>query len=370
MKCNKLLCLDNQPQEYGKLFFGDYGNFGRLDKLNFEVFKNLAEASESNVWFMNEIDYTKDRKDWDRLPEEVKSKFHKNILYQNAMDSLVPNIFAFMSEISTDTWLSYVYSRISTEEQIHALSYSSGLTQVFGAEATNMLDYIYTDKMLKRRTEKEIEDATRFIETVFKQGKDGDEAKKLILQVLARVFLLEGVKFPFSFFVTWTINKGYKNALQGFSQALRLIAHDELTFHVPVGKNVLNILRTKEEQEFKHLFDSGWFQAMFTEMAKETAELEIEWSNYLLEDGNIPGFNHEIGEHFIKYFTDLRLTELKCTPIYNEKKSDIIDWFNDYKDLNKIQVALQEADATNYQKGKLKNDFDSYDWSRFDKGNR
>ena len=37
-------------------------------------------------------------------------------------------------------------------------------------------------------------------------------------------------------------------------------------------------------------------------------------------------------------------------------KSDIIDWFNAYRDINKQNAALQETTNTSYQKGALKND--------------
>jgi ribonucleoside-diphosphate reductase beta chain len=272
------------------------------------------------------------------------------------MDSLVPNTFGFLSDIATDTWLSYLYSRIATEEQIHSLSYSNGLFQVFGPKVTEMLDYIYEDEMVQRRTEKEIEAANRFIDLLIKQDRSDDEAKLALVELLLRTYFLEGVKFPFSFFVTWTINKAYGNAIQGFSQALKLIAWDEMTIHTTTGQNVLKILLTDEGQGFLHLREQILDRAR--EIGEETVRLEMEWNRYLQRDGSIPGYNIEIGDHFIKYWTDYRLKKIGAEPIYEEKKSDIIDWFNNYRNLNKTQVALQEADNTNYQKGTLRNDLD------------
>jgi len=302
---------------------------------------------------MDEIDYTKDKRGWDRLPDNAKRMFHLNILYQNNMDSLVPNVYNFLTAVATETWLSYLYSRIATEEQIHSLTYSSGLQQVFGPKATSMLDYVYKDDILKKRTYNEIETANKFIEKIIVNKKQDDDAKKTLLELFLRTYFLEGIKFPFSFFVTWTINKSFDNALQGFSQAIKLIAWDELTIHTTTGQNVIRILMAEDEQEFNHLKD--WFTETAISMCKETVELELEWNRYLLENGTIPGYNSEIGEHFIKYWADYRLEKIDITPLYNEKKSDIIDWFNEYRNLNKTQVALQEADNTNYQKG-LKND--------------
>jgi|GEM_PF-1612728 len=353
MNC-KTLCVLKKPEKYNLLFFGDYGNFQRIDKVAFPIFRTLAEQSEGNTWFMNEIDYTKDKKGIEKLDRVAKRMFHLNILYQNCMDSLVPNTFALLSEIATNTWLSYLYSRISTEEQIHSLSYSNGLFQVFGAKVTEMLDYIYEDEMVQRRTEKEIEAANRFIDLLIKQDRSDDEAKLALVELLLRTYFLEGVKFPFSFFITWTINKAYGNAIQGFSQALKLIAWDEMTIHTTTGQNVLKILLTNREQGFYHL--RQMIIRMVDKIAQETAQLEMEWNRYLQREGAIPGYTIEIGDHFIKYWTDYRLKKLGLEPIYREPKSDIIDWFNSYRNLNKTQVALQEADNTNYQKGTLRND--------------
>lgn len=354
-----LLDVKHKPKDYQKLFFGDYGNFQRLDKTNASIFQKLAENSEANTWFINEIDCTKDRKGWERLPDVAKRMFHLNILYQNAMDSLVPNTFGLLSDLASDTWLSYLYNRISVEESIHSNSYSSGLIQAFGSKATEMLDYIYDDEMLQKRTDREIEDAERFIEVVFKQGKTDDEAKKSLLTLLIRTYFLEGVKFPFSFFTTWTINKAYGNAIQGFSQLLKLIAFDELTVHTATGQNVLNILMTDKSQGFLHLKD--WYETEVVRIAHETAELELEWNAYLLKDGSIPGFTQAVGEHFIKYWVDYRLRRLKLPAYYNEESSDVVEWFNSYRDLNNTQIALQEADNTNYQKGNLMNDLNRFD---------
>ena len=37
------LNIDVQPHDYGKLFFGDYGNFQRIDHISYEIFQKLAE---------------------------------------------------------------------------------------------------------------------------------------------------------------------------------------------------------------------------------------------------------------------------------------------------------------------------------------
>lgn len=364
MNCNKIICVDKKPEEHKKLFFGEYGNFVRIDKIQYPQIKKLYETSESNTWFMNEIDYSKDISRWHNLDDIAKRMFHLNICYQTLMDSGVTNIFNEISKVASLSELQYLYSRISIEESIHALTYSNGLSIVFGSEAEEMLDIVYTDKVVQKRMENEVDGSEKFIRLCLKEGRKDDEAKKSLLMMLGATFLLEGIKFPFSFFVTWNINRVFDNSIQGFSRSLKLIAWDEMTIHTTTGSTILNILRNDESQGFSHLFE--WFDKEMEKFVKKTVKAEMEWNEYLLKDGNIDGYNKNIGEHFIKYWADKRLKEIKMQPIYNEKKSDIIDWFNSYRDINSTNSALQESEATRYQKGKLINDLDKFDFEEGD----
>ena len=359
MDCQKIICVEKQPENHNKLFFGEYGGYVRIDKIQFPQIKKLYESSESNTWFPNEISYQSDITGWQELPDNAKSKFEKNIVYQTLMDSGVTSIFHEIAKVASVSELQYLYNRIGMEENIHSLTYSNGLDIVFGAEAEEVLNRVYTDPVIQKRMENEIDGSEQFLDLCVRQNRIDDEAKKSLLMLLGAVFLLEGIKFPFSFYVTWAINKAYGNNIQGFSRALKLIAWDEMTVHTVTGSTVLGLLRKDKSQGFSHLFE--WFDEEMVKFTEKTVKAEMEWNDYLLEDGSIPGYNKNIGEHFIKYWADKRLKELKIQPIYNEKRSDVIDWYNKYRDLNSTTTALQEADTTNYQKGKLTNDLDKFD---------
>ena len=391
----KLIDVSKKPEPHSKLFFGEYSGLARIDTMQFPQLKKIYESSESNTWFTNELDYSKDIIGWKEIPAHAQRMFKLNISYQTLMDSGVTNIFSEIAKFGSLSEVQYLYSRISIEENIHALSYSNALATVFGSEAEEMLDLVYEDKIVQKRMENEVDGADKFMELCINNGKttkikrklknmspsnafsmlkdindivfdryveteaEIDEAKKSLLMLLGASFLLEGIKFPFSFFVTWSINKAYENNIQGMARLIKLIAWDEMTVHTVAGSTVLGILRKDESQGFSHLFD--WFDEEMIKFTKKTVEAELEWSEYLLKDGSIPGFNKGIGEHFVKYWADRRLKEIKIQPIYNEKKSDIIDWYNRYRDLNSTSSALQESDALNYQKGKLSNDLDKFD---------
>lgn len=360
-----ILDLTTIPKNNDIIFLGDFGRYIRVDHISHDVANRLKAQSEGNTWFTKELDFENDKTKFETIPEIAQNIFNKNISYQNAMDSGVTNGFGtVLAPIVTTSIWALLYQRIAGEEAIHAESYSYALNQVFGSNAGKILDLVYTDEKIKTRLQSEIDEFKEVRELVINQNRSDIEVRKAILTMLIRIYFLEGVKFPGSFFISWNINKVYENAIQGISRLLKLIAHDELTIHVPTGMNVMNILRREDKQGFKELFDSGWFDAEAKRIAEETVNSEIEWNKYLLSDGDIPGYNINIITNFLKYFANLRLKNIKVQEIYSmeeAKHNDTIDWFENYRDLNKQNTMLQEASNTSYIKGGLKNDLNG-DW--------
>jgi ribonucleotide reductase beta subunit family protein with ferritin-like domain len=198
----------------------------------------------------------------------------------------------------------------------------------------------------------EIDYSDELFDIVIKQGRDDDEARSIIFKAIFATYTLEHIKFPFSFYSTWNLNRVYGNAVQGFSMLLKLIAQDELDFHVPMNKNVLKILKRETRQGFKNVWDEEfayWY-------VKKVAEAEKKWSDYLLAEGEVPGFSRGINNNFIEYFANKTLTDLGLKEIYKAEKTDAIDWYNEYRKINNQNAALQEVSNVSYNKGVVKND--------------
>ena len=353
-----MINIDKKPTDYGSLFYGDYGGIGRLDIAADSDFKELAEIDEANFWGLNIVSCSSDR--WRDMAPNQLSKAHKTLAYQTLMDGTVPDLFFPLADLATDPWLSYLYSRIGTMEKVHTNSYSSGVSQAFGAEAEEFLDIIYTDDIIKGRVEPELEIAARFIKAYKQDFLETTENKKLLLEVLIKIFILEGVKFPFSFFTTWTMNKASGNCIQGFSQLLIKISIDEMVVHTTTGATVINKLRL--DTRFKDLFDSGWFKDMANRAFDEALTNELGWVDYLLEDGEVQGFTYDICEHFINYWINTRKRQIRIKPdTVGYTKNDIIDWYNKYRNPNQKVNASQEQDNIAYKKNTVLNDLDKFD---------
>jgi len=351
--CDKILCVQEKPKEPWKLFFGDTGHFIRVDRVDYPVFQRLYEKGFADFWTWKVVDFSKDRIGWDSLPENAKRMFLLNNGYQTLMDSGVYNSYFDLLKITSNSELATLYGFIGQQEQIHANSYSYGLSQMFGHEAEEKIDIVYQDEFIKKRLENEVNFEYELYSLV-KQNIINNNTKKALLKTIYATYYLEHTKFPFSFNVTWSINDAFNNAIQGFSQILKLIAYDELTTHTPTNMNVLKILMREDRQGFKHL--KSWFEDFVYSYTEEQAKIEKEWNEYLHKDGSIPGFTNESGNYFIEYMADKTLKDLGLEPIFKVKKTSLIDWFNNYYDINKQQNASQELSNISYQKGVLKND--------------
>ncbi len=353
MTCSSILCLDETPKESWKLFFGDSGHFLRVDNVDYPTLMNLFKFGFSNVWAWTAVDFQKDIIGWQQLSDTAKRIFLLNNGYQSAMDSGVVGIYNYLAAVTSNTELALCYQYIAQNESIHAASYSYGLAQMFGSEARDKINVVYTDPVVKSRMEDEVDFSDEFIQKVIREQKPDME---LVLKTIMAAYFLESIKFPFSFLTTWVINRVHQNAIQGFSLLLKLIAQDELDFHVPTNANVIKILKREERQGAKPWFDSGWFEETAVAYAKKVAEAEMKWAEYLLQEGELPGLSLDVTKHFIKYMTDKALRLIGYSPIYNENKSDIIVWYNEYRDINNQNASLQETSNISYNKGIMKRD--------------
>lgn len=360
-----IINLDVTPEE-NIIFFGKKSKYLRIDKVSHEKAKILKENSEGNTWFTKEIDMKLDKTRFERLPEDAKRAFKLNIAYQTLMDSgVTAGISEVILKCVTSSIWEMLYRRISTEEMIHSESYSYGLNEVFGSEATEILDLVYTDKVVQKRMD--IERSLFRDLAIFEKidnfnslnESEKDDLREKLLHVLLALFCLENIKFPFSFLVTFTINDRYENSIPGFTRTIQLIAHDELNTHVPTGLTVFRTLKSEEYQGFSNIFKDDKLNKYIKDLVHETVESEIEWSKYLVEDRFVKGLSIETCTHFIKWRANktLQLLEIEDNEYKDFNENSTTEFFENYRKINKHNAALQETDNTSYVKGSLKKDW-------------
>jgi ribonucleoside-diphosphate reductase beta chain len=158
-----------------------------------------------------------------------------------------------------------------------------------------------------------------------------------------------------SFLVTYVINNAYNNKIQGATRIIKLINFDE-DLHTAMSSGLLNILKREQREGFKELMESQWYKDMVKKTFQDVYEDELSWADYLLSIGDIPTLTKPVLEQFLKYYVDHRVSQLGMEKIYNQDKTDVVQWFENYKDMNKDNSALQESDLAVYSIGIMKND--------------
>ncbi len=351
-KDTQIINVDKIPEKPWKLFFGDTGNVLRVDQIDYPVIHNVFKKLFSDAWSWTVIDFQSDITGWDKIESNAQDIFLKTVGYQTMMDSGVTGLYNYLALLSTNTELSIGYQYVAQNESIHAGSYSYALSQMFGSDAFDKINIIYEDEFIKKRMASEVDFSDELINYVIHGGHRDTKAKSLIFKTIVAAYVLEHIKFPFSFYTVWNINRVYDNGVNGFSMLLKLIAQDELTGHTVLNANVLKILKREERQEFQEVFDTDFIR----DYVIETVKQEIEWSNYLVKDGEIPGFTKAITKNFIEYQADLTMKKIGLEPIYNAKKDDSLEWFDLYRDIKNQNAALQEVSNNAYNRGVIKND--------------
>jgi len=354
---DKILDTKNlvNSREDDKIFFGKYSGFQRYDSPKYKFAVIQEERQRNAFWNPNEISMNNDSQKFPELPQHIQEVMIRVWLFQTLMDSAQNSgLEDVLAGLFTNPEFEAMAKTWGYFELIHSLSYSHILRGIF-SDASEIFDRIDDYPEIKNRVNKEIDLYSRVkninnLETL-------EDKKKLLLELLVSIFALEGVKFYVSFLITYIINNSYSSSIQGATRIIKLINHDE-DLHNAMSSGTINILKKEKDEGFSELIKSKWFYEMSKRVFQEVYDDEIEFGKYLMSFGNIPGITEPILEQFLKYYVDLRLKAIGQPEIFGQKKTDIVSWFETYKDLNLDNAALQESDLAVYSIGIMRNDLE------------
>jgi len=339
-----------------KIFFGDYSSFQRYDNPVYKFAVNMEEKQRNAFWNPNEISMQTDSQKFADLPKPMQDVMIRVWLFQTLMDSAQnTGLEEVLSSLCTNSEFEAMFKTWGYFELIHSLSYSHILRGIFN-DSTQIFDKISEYPEIQSRIDKEIDLYTK-VKNINAISIIEDQ-RKLILELLVNVFALEGVKFYISFLVTYIINNTFNNKIQGATRIIKLINFDE-DIHTSMCNGLINILKKNKSEGFSELINSDWYTNMVKDTFSNLYKDEKKWGEYLLTIGNIPTLTEKVLDNFLKYYIDLRLTQLKQPKMFNQEKTDVVQWFENYKNMNKDNAALQESDLAVYSIGIMKNDLPS-----------
>lgn len=321
------------------LFLGEPLALQRYDRLKYPKLYELAEQMEEYFWRAKEVSLMKDRNDYLELSDTERFVFDTNLKWQTATDSLLSRSLNTIGQYVSNPELEACIQVWSFfESNIHSRSYSHILKNVYSDESI-FWDSILSDEEVTRRAIEIKNDYDKFF------NNDGD-IKQKIFDALLSTQITEGLSFYSSFVCSFFF--AARGKMEGNGKIIKFIARDE-NLHVAVSKNVLDYLRDNEDEGFRDIIKAN--EQKVYDTYSMAVDHEKRWADYLFSKGNLLGLNAEILKSYIEWLANNRLASLGYKKIFEVKKNPLGNWYDQFMNSDKVQVAPQETEISSYKIG-------------------
>lgn len=365
-----------------KAFIDPHGgvDIQRYDTMKYRKFDQLTEKQLGFFWQPQEIDITRDSKDFRDLSPHEKHIFTSNLKRQIILDSVQgrsPNL-AFLPLVSIpelETWI----ETWSFSEIIHSRSYTHIIRNVY-SNPSKVFDEVYDIKEIMdcaRDISKNYDDLIEYSKwysllgtgkfTVSGDGKDRkiniseyDLKKKLWLTIMS-VNILEGIRFYVSFACSWAFAELKK--MEGNAKIIKLICRDE-NLHLASTQYLLKIL-PKDDPDFKKIQDDPEIEVECIRMFEDAVSQEKSWADYLFKDGSIIGLNDKLLHDYIEWIANKRMLAVGLPTSYKAPQANPLPWTQSWIGGSDVQVAPQESEISSYTSGGTKHDVDGNTFKGF-----
>lgn len=357
------------------MFFGQSVNVARFDQQKYDIFEKLIEKQLSFFWRPEEVDVSRDRIDYQALPDHEKHIFISNLKYQTLLDSIQgrsPNValLPLISIPELETWIeTWAFS-----ETIHSRSYTHIIRNIVNDPAVVFNDIVTNQQILARA-----QDISQYYDDLIEMtsywhllGEGTHQVngksvtvnlralKKQLYICLMSVNALEAIRFYVSFACSFAFAE--RELMEGNAKIIKLIARDE-ALHLTGTQHMLNLLRTGEDDPEMKEIAAECREECF-ELFKKAALQEKEWAEYLFSGGSMIGLNKDILCQYIEYITNIRMQAVGLDLPF-ETRSNPIPWINAWLVSDNVQVAPQEVEVSSYLVGQIdsevgENDFDDF----------
>lgn len=357
------------------MFFGQSVNVARYDQQKYDIFEKLIEKQLSFFWRPEEVDVSRDRIDFQKLPEHERHIFLSNLKYQTLLDSIQgrsPNValLPLISIPELETWIeTWAFS-----ETIHSRSYTHIIRNIVNDPALVFDDIVTNDQILRRA-----QDISKYYDDLIEMTSywhllgEGEHQvagqtvvvnlraiKKQLYLCLMSVNALEAIRFYVSFACSFAFAE--RELMEGNAKIIRLIARDE-ALHLTGTQHMLNLLRSGEDDPEMKEIAAECEQQCFDLFVK-AAEQEKEWADYLFRDGSMIGMNKDILCQYIEYITNIRMHAVGLALPF-KTRSNPIPWINSWLVSDNVQVAPQEVEVSSYLVGQIDSEVDTDHFTDF-----
>lgn len=342
---------ENKKQDLDKsMFFDESVAIARYDVQKYPQFEKLTNQHLGFFWRPEEIDITRDAKDFKELSPHEQHIFTSNLKRQIVLDSVQGRspVTAFLPIVSlpeVETWI----QTWSFFETIHSRSYTHIIRNVY-PNPSEVFDEINSIV--------EIVDCAKDISKYYddlilwnNHGQPGSYGhKKALWLALNAVNVLEGIRFYVSFACSWAFAE-QKKSMEGNAKIIKFIARDE-NLHLASTQHMLKLL-PKEDPDFAKIAEET--QDECVAIFDSAVEQEKAWAKYLFKDGSMIGLNEQMLCEYVEWLAAKRMRSVGLPTKY-KSGTNPLPWTQRWIAGSEVQVAPQEVELSSYTIGAVKMD--------------
>lgn len=339
-------------------FFGAPVSIARYDKQKYSIFDKLTDKQLGFFWRPEEVDISKDGKDFKNLTNHEQHIFTSNLKRQILLDSVQGRapVEAFLPICSLPELENWIVTW-SFSETIHSRSYTHIIRNVYNDPS------VVFDEMLDVQEIVDCaKDISKYYDTLIEFNNSDSvgsyEHKKALWLALNAVNALEGVRFYVSFACSWAFAELKK--MEGNAKIIKFIARDE-NVHLASSQHLLKLL-PKDDKDFAKIKDEC--EDEIYNMFMSVVNQEKTWAKYLFRDGTMIGLNENLLCDYVEWIANKRMNSIGIKSPF-KGGSDPLPWTQKWISGGDVQVAPQETEISSYIVGGLKKDINESTFKGF-----
>jgi len=319
-------------------------------------------------WSKNEIDLSKEKKDFESLDEAGKHIYESGLKFAITLDSCAGRaplqLFNNGGISNNPEWELYITNH-QNNELLHSESYTEMVRALFN-NVDEFVDNIIDDEHIQSRAASILsgfDEATSIFDRmdansiVLAHNPNADKpfpeiTKRMVKEAVYKsaviLNMFEGIRFFCTFVTNWSFSEQPEKLMAGSSNVFKLIARDEMV-HLDVFQRVIKMLNTDESEGFTEIAKD--LEDEVYEMYATGYKEEMEWIEYLFSKGSpLIGMNEAILKQYMDYIFAVRLTNIGLDPkrLGLEVGENPLPWVDNYLDSTNVKSAPQEIESVNY----------------------
>ena len=342
----------NEKSHLEKTMFFDEGvDIARYDQVKYPQLEKITDKQLGFFWRPEEVDVSKDKKDFNTLTDHEKHIFTSNLKRQILLDSIqgrAPNL-AFLPITSLPEVENWVETW-SFFETIHSRSYTHIIRNIY-ANPSKIFDELLDISEIGDCAQ----DISKYYDSLIEQNGKGKKAKtlehkKALWLAMMCANALEGIRFYVSFACSWAFAELKK--MEGNAKIIKFIARDENT-HLAATTTMIKSLK-KDDPDFVKIAEEC--EEEVTQMFVSVIEQEKAWAEYLFKDGSMIGLNKNLLNNYVEWIGTKRMRAIGITSPYHVQQANPLPWTEKWIGGGNVQVAPQETEISSYVVGGVKQD--------------